>query len=41
MTGQSRRGVGPGGFAFCLREKRERGRISNEKQVHFFLTRIS
>ena len=24
MTGQSRRGVGPGGFAFCLREKRER-----------------
>ena len=38
---QNRRGVDPGGFAFCLREKRERGRISNEKQVHFFLTRIS
>ena len=24
MTRQNRRGVGPGGFAFCLREKRER-----------------
>ena len=29
MTRQNRRGVGPGGFAFCLREKREREDFEN------------